>query len=98
MTAANARANRPGFSVPALVTGIAGLACIAGFYLLPFDSPLLWLGAAAGLAAVFLGVLALSKRHPKGPAIAGIIIGSIGALFGIGITVFALIFVGAIPA
>lgn len=98
MTAANAPTKRPGFSVPALVAGFVSLACIAGFYLLPFDSPLLWLGVAAGLAAVFLGVLALSKRHPKGPAIAGIVVGSIGALFGIGITVFALLFVGAIPA
>lgn len=70
-----------GLAIAALVTGI--VAVITGWA--PF-----W-GLLVGAAAVVLGILGLKKATGKGMAIAGIITGGIGALWGLIVSVFFII-------
>lgn len=65
-----------GFALGALIVGIAAFL----FGLIPV------FGALVGITAVVLGVLALGKQQSKGMAIAGLVLGGIGALSSIGIT------------
>lgn len=67
-----------GLAVAALVVGI--VAVVTGW--IPF-----W-GLLVGATAVTLGILGLKKAHGKGMAIAGIITGGIGALWGLLVAVF----------
>lgn len=70
-----------GLAVAALVTGI--VAVITGW--VPF-----W-GLLVGVAAVVLGILGLKKATGKGMAIAGLVTGAVGALWGLLVSVLFVI-------
>jgi hypothetical protein len=65
-----------GFALAALLVGIGAFF----FGLVPV------LGAIVGIAGVVLGVLALNKRQSKGMAVTGLVLGGVGALASIGMT------------
>lgn len=70
-----------GLAIAALVVGI--VAVVSGW--IPF-----W-GLLVGATAVVLGILGLKKATGKGMAIAGIITGALGALWGLVVVVFFII-------
>jgi uncharacterized membrane protein len=70
-----------GLAIAALVVGI--VAIISGW--IPF-----W-GLIVGIAAIVLGILGLRKAGGKGMAIAGLVTGALGALWGLVITAFVII-------
>lgn len=83
-------------SLASLIVSIFGALLIIVFFVTPAGAPILWVGAVAGLVAVFLGIFALNKRQSKGMALTGFIIGALCVLIAVGLFIFALIFVGAI--
>jgi hypothetical protein len=81
-----AAATLPPSPLPTKQIGLALAALIIGIGAFLFGLVPVF-GALVGITGVVLGVLALRKRQSKGLAIAGIILGGIGALSSIGITV-----------
>ncbi len=79
----------------ALTLGILSLVLLGVLFpiLGGFTTPIF--AAAAGLAAIICGSIALRRRQPGGLAITGIVLGGLGLLGATGLVVFALIFVGA---
>ncbi|MCW2287622.1 hypothetical protein EDF60_1462 [Leucobacter luti] len=51
----------------------------------------------AGILGVVFGIIALKKGQSRGPAVTGIALGALSAVFGSALIIWALIFVGAIP-
>ncbi|WP_308465804.1 DUF308 domain-containing protein [Rathayibacter soli] len=78
-----------GFGVAALIVGIFALV----FAFVPFVS---YLAIGAGVIAVILGIVGLIAKHrPRGTAIAGLTIGTIGLILAIMMTIlYAAIFFG----
>lgn len=71
-----------GLAVASLVTGIVAFVFGWAFFF----------GFAAGVAAIILGIIALKKSAAnKGMSIAGIILGSLGALWSIVVTIFFIV-------
>jgi hypothetical protein len=71
--------DRKGFAVASLVLGIVSLPCVC----------LAWVSVLPGLLAVIFGALGI-KSSRRGMAIAGLIIGALGIIAGIALTIFAL--------
>lgn len=80
----------------ALVTGLIGIVLIAIYMLTPVGPFVLYSGMLFGLVGLILGIVALSKRQPKGMAVTGLITGAVAFLFGLAVVLFALLFVGAV--
>ena len=77
-----------------LIAGLIGLATLIVFFFTSTGPVFLWLGVVAGLVGVVFGIVALRHRKPDPSAMTGIITGSVSALLGLGLFVFALVFVG----
>lgn len=85
-----------GLSIAALATGLGSfLLAVIYFVALSGMAPLL-LAAGVGLLGVVLGIAALVKRGNGGMALIGIVSGAITVVVGLGVILFALLFVGAI--
>lgn len=99
---ASGAARAAGVSAPrwgglaALAAGIISLALMVVFFAVANGPAFLVASALCGVLAIVLGVVGLRMRRRDGAAITGIVLGSICALFGLAIFVFALIFVGAL--
>lgn len=84
-------------AISALITGILALVLlIALFFSLGGMMPLV-LGGLVGVIAIALGALALKRDQTRAFAITGIVAGALAIVLGVGLIVFALIFVGALP-
>lgn len=97
----NPRAVTPAFarhwsSRSSLIAGLIGLVVLIAYFFTPTGPMFLGFGTIAGLVGVVLGIVALRTRRPDPSAVTGIVTGALGALGGLGIFVFALIFVGAL--
>ena len=79
-----------------LIAGLLGLVSAVTFFFTSTGPVFLGLGVLAGILGVVFGIIALRHERPDPSAVTGIVTGSISALLGIGLFVFALIFVGAI--
>ena len=80
----------------ALVTGIlAPVLLIVLFLSLGGMIPLV-LGGLVGVIATVLGALALKRGQTRAFAITGIVAGALAIALGVGLLLFALIFVGAL--
>ena len=79
-----------------LIAGLISLATLIAFFFTSTGPVFLWLGVVAGLVGVVFGIVALRHRKPDPSAMTGIITGSVSALLGLGLFVFALVFVGAL--
>lgn len=79
-----------------LIAGLISLATLIAFFFTSTGPVFLWLGVVAGIVGIVLGIIALRHQKPDPSAVTGIITGSITALLGLGLFVFALLFVGAL--
>jgi len=85
-----------GFATSALIAGLVALACFLFlFFTLGGFAPLI-LSGVLGAAGVVLGILALNRKQSRAFAVTGIVTGALSLVFGLGILIFALVFVGAI--
>lgn len=92
----NARTTRRGIAELALATGLASIACailhlVTDLGWIVFSGTLLF-----GVLGVIFGIIALSKQQPKSLAVTGLVAGVVGLVFGLGLLIFTMIFVGAI--
>lgn len=92
MSAAPAR----GLSFSALALGAISLLCAIIFAATSAGPLPLFIGATAGLAALIVGIIALKNGQPKGPALIGLIVGSLVLLLSLILFLFALLFVGVL--
>lgn len=83
-----------GIALSALIAGLVSLAAVVLFFASELGAAAMWTGVVVGVIAAVLGIVALRKRQPKGPAITGLVIGALCALLGIAIFIFALAFLG----
>lgn len=80
----------------ALIAGILSVILLA-IYLFTSLGPTILFGCTiAGLAAVVLGAVALKRKQARSFAVAGLVLGAVGLVAGIGIFAFALLFIGAL--
>ena len=85
-----------GLATSALVAGLLAVACLLFlFFTLGGFAPLI-LSGVLGAAGVVLGILALTRKQSRAFAVTGIVTGAFSVVFGLGILIFALVFVGAI--
>lgn len=80
-----------------LSAGVASVILAILFFTPWFGEFMIYGAIVAGILAVVFGIIAVKKRQPKGFALTGLILGALTAIFGIGLIIFALIFIGAIP-
>jgi uncharacterized membrane protein HdeD (DUF308 family) len=80
----------------ALVSGIVSLVLVILYLVTPLGPIILYVSIISGIIAIVAGIIALRKREHAGVSITGIITGVLGALTGVSILIFALVFVGAI--
>lgn len=80
-----------------LSAGIVSVILVILFFTPWFGEFMIYGAIVAGILGVVFGIIALKKRQPKGLAVTGLILGALTAVFGIGLIIFALIFIGAIP-
>ncbi|GAA1624935.1 hypothetical protein [Leucobacter chromiireducens] len=80
----------------ALTSGIASIVLLVLFFTPWFGAYLCYASIALGAFGVVVGIGALRRRQPKRLAVTGLVLGSISAVVGIGLIVFALVFGGAI--
>lgn len=82
----------------ALSSGIASL-ILAALYMTPWTGAFVLYGSIAlGIVAIVFGALAIKKGQSKAMSVTGLSIGIVGALFGIAVIVFAMLFIGAFEA
>lgn len=82
----------------ALSSGISSL-ILAALYLTPWTGSFVLYGSIAlGIVAVIFGVPALKKGQSRVMTISGLVLGVFGALSGVAVFVFALVFVGTFEA
>ena len=81
----HAETTKRGFSITAMVVGIASL----------FGAILGWIGLALSVTAIVFGILALVRKQSRGMAVSGIVTGSIGALGSL-IVIFIAVFLVAV--
>lgn len=78
----------------ALSAGLASLVLLA-LYFTPWVGPFVLYGSIVfGVIAVVFGILGLVRKQTKALAITGLIVGALTTLLGLGIILFALMFVG----
>lgn len=86
-----------GAAATALILGLAGLVALIVFLVMPYGLPeLIWVSVALGVIAIIIAIVALVKRQSKAMAIIGLIAGVISVLAGVGLFLFALMFLGAL--
>ena len=96
MTVAPPARTPHGLALAALLLGAASLLGMAIlFFALGGMTPLV-VGGALGVLALVTGGLALRRRQSRALAISGIVLGAVSLILGIGLLVFALLFVGAL--
>lgn len=79
----------------ALSASLASLVLLV-LYFTPWVGQFVLYGSIVfGVIAVVFGIRGLVRKQPKGLAITGLVIGALTALLGLGIILFALMFVGA---
>lgn len=83
-------------SVTAFVLGLVSLAFVVVFVTTSAGAFPVIASIISGLAALVIGITALVKKQSKAFAVTGIVLGSVVALLGLAVIVFALLFVGAI--
>lgn len=79
-----------------IVLGVLGVVLAALYLFTGLGAVTLYAAITAGLSSVVVGIIALRQREFVGFAVAGIALGAVAAIVGVGILVFALLFVGAI--
>ena len=87
-----------GVARSALVTGLIGIVLMAIYMVTPVGPFVLYRGMLFGLVGLILGIVALTKRQPKGMAVTGLITGAVAFFFGFAVVLFALLFIGAFSA
>lgn len=70
-----------GFGIASIIIGVLSL---IGCCIIPF------IGIIPGVAAIILGALGIKYPAAKGMCIAGIILGSIGSIMALGLTMFVI--------
>ncbi len=87
-----------GLALSSLIAGLVSVLMLVLFIFTNAGMTFPILAAVAGIVAIVTGAIALSRKQPRGQAITGVVIGSICTLLGLGMIIFALIFVGAFEA
>lgn len=82
----------------ALITGIAAFVLTLVFFLTPAGPIVLALASLAGVVAIVLSIIALTRKQKKGLAVTGLVLGIFSVVIAAAIYVFALLFVGAFSA
>lgn len=95
-THASAEAYDTRAATSALTSGIASIVLLVLFFTPWFGAYLCYASIALGVLSIVAGTIALKRHQPKGLAVTGLVLGAISAVAGIGLVLFALVFVGAI--
>lgn len=85
-------------SPAALIAGLASIVLFALSFFWGDGITMLSLSSTLGVLGVILGIVGLRIYKPNGAAVAGIVTGAIGLLLGLGLIIFALLFIGAFSA
>lgn len=85
-----------GLALTSLTVGLLGVVGMVVFFIVLGGMTPLVLGGTFGILALVLGILALKRGQSRAFAVTGIIVGALSLLLGLGLLLFALLFVGAL--